>query len=192
MERKVIITDIEYEKLIKRLEFFDTMRNNLLTFSFTSVLTVLGVALAMDMDLMSSWICLIPFFLIIPFASRISYYRLASAHINSFLQEVRKSDMQFEAGAAEVEEGICKHFKLISWLVNHEMVLLSMATSLTFYFKYLSYNKIWKLNDYVGLFVPVLLTIIVFIIADSTYSYKKLKDDYTEKWHQYIDNVEGS
>lgn len=47
--REIQITDKEYDKLIKRLEFFDTMRNNLLTFSFTSVLAVLGVALAMDM-----------------------------------------------------------------------------------------------------------------------------------------------
>ena len=46
---EVRITNKEYDKLIKRLEFFDTMRNNLLTFSFTSVLTVLGVALAIDM-----------------------------------------------------------------------------------------------------------------------------------------------
>lgn len=84
---EVRITNKEYDKLIKRLEFFDTMRNNLLTFSFTSVLTVLGVALAIDMDSLSAWICLIPFLLIIPFTARISYYRLASAHITSFLKK---------------------------------------------------------------------------------------------------------
>lgn len=51
--QEVQITDKEYDKLIKRIEFFDAMRNNLLTFSFTSVLTVLGVALAIDMDSIS-------------------------------------------------------------------------------------------------------------------------------------------
>lgn len=34
----ISINDKEYEKLIKRLEFYDTTRNNLLTFSFTAVL----------------------------------------------------------------------------------------------------------------------------------------------------------
>lgn len=37
-----------------------------------------NVALAMDMDSISAWICLISFFLIIPFTAGISYYRLAS------------------------------------------------------------------------------------------------------------------
>lgn len=60
--QEVQITDKEYDKLIKRIEFFDAMRNNLLTFSFTSVLTVLGVALAIDMDSISAWICLMPFY----------------------------------------------------------------------------------------------------------------------------------
>ena len=36
-----MISEKEYDKLIKRLEFFDTMRNNLLTFSFTAVLAIL-------------------------------------------------------------------------------------------------------------------------------------------------------
>lgn len=39
------IAEKEYDKLIKRLEFYDTMRNNLLTFFFTAVLAVLGVAM---------------------------------------------------------------------------------------------------------------------------------------------------
>lgn len=43
--KQIEISDKEYEKLIKNLEFFDTMRNNLLTFAFTAVLTTLGVAL---------------------------------------------------------------------------------------------------------------------------------------------------
>ena len=45
--------------------------------------------------------------------------------------------MQFELGTNIVREGICKHYKLIAWLINHEMVLLSIATSLTFYLAYI-------------------------------------------------------
>lgn len=190
--REIRITDKEYDKLIKRLEFFDTMRNNLLTFSFTSVLTVLGVALAIDMDSISAWICLIPFLLIIPFTARISYYRLASAHINSFLRKFGKLDMRFELGTNIVKEGICKHFKLIAWLINHEMVLLSIATSCTFYLTYISSISTWNFYNYISLVIPVLLTALVFAIADSTYSYKKMMDDFSDKWEQYIEDIENS
>ena len=83
--RELVVSDREYSKLIKRLEAINSTRNSLLTFSFTAVLTVLGIAIANDMDSISAWLCLIPFLLIIPFTARISYYRLASSHINSFL-----------------------------------------------------------------------------------------------------------
>ncbi len=191
--REVRITDNEYEKLIKRLEFFDTMRNNLLTFSFTSVLTVLGVALVMEMNSISAWICLIPFFLIIPFTARISYYRLATAHIDSFLKKFRNPDMEFESGTTIVKEGICKYFKLIAWLVSHEMVLLSIATSCIFYLKYIFSIHKWKFYNYVSLTVPIVLSVLVFIIADSTYNYKKLIDEFSIKWDQYIaDNINSA
>ncbi len=89
------------------------------------------------MDSISAWICLIPFLLIIPFTACISYYRLASAHINSFLRKFGQKDMQFELGANVVNEGKCTCYSLIAWLINHEMVLLSVAISGIFYFKYI-------------------------------------------------------
>ena len=179
------VTDKEYDKLIKRLEFFDTMRNNLLTFSFTAVLTVLGVAMTVDMDSKGSWICLIPFFLIIPFAARISYYRLASAHINSFLKEFAQVDMGFERGTEDVPESICKGYKLLAWLVNHEMVLLGMATSCTFFFKYFISIDGFKPRNCIGILVPVILTIIVYKISHSTYDYQELKTNFSVKWREY-------
>ncbi len=83
--KEIQISEREYNILTQHLELFDTMRNNLLAFSFTSVLTVLGIAIAMD---------------------------------------------------------------------------------------------IW---NYVGLIAPIFLIVIVHIIADSTYSYKKLMDDFSNE-----------
>lgn len=186
---KVQITEKEYDILAQKLEFFDTMRNNLLTFSFTSVLTVLGVTLAIELDEFSVWICLIPFFLIIPFSARISYYRLASAHINSFLKKFRKEDMQFSLGSQVVTEGICKHYTIIAWLVNHEMVLLSMATTCIFYFRYILCVEIWTKWNCISLVVPIIFNIIVFVISDSTYSYKSMMNAFLLKWDEY-ENLE--
>lgn len=180
------ITNEEYDKLIKRIEFYDTTRNQLLTFSFTSVLTVLGVSLAMEMNLLSVWICLIPFFLIIPFAARISYYRLASAHINSFLRKFHAVNMQFELGTDFVNEGKCRHYKIIAWLVNHEMVLLGLATSCIFYLKYIFLIGQWNFWNYIGGIVPFILMLVVYMIADSTFAYKKLIYTFSKEWEQYL------
>ena len=181
-----MISDKEYDKLTKRLEFFDTTRNTLLTFSFTAVLAILGVALTIeDMNEISSWLCLVPFCLIIPFAARIAYYRLASAHINSFLRKFAGNDMKFEIGTLEVTENVCRLYPLIAWLVNHEMVLLSLATSGIFYLKYATSVKEWTWLNRVGLVVPILLTILVYVISHSTNNYQGLLSDFEKKWEIY-------
>ena len=184
----ILVTNKEYDKLIKRLEFFDTMRNNLLTFSFTAVLTILGVALAMDMNSISAWLCLIPFCLIVPFSARIAYCRLASAHINSFLRQFAAEKMQFEIGTCIVIENSCNFYHQIAWLINHEMVLLGVATSCIFYVKYIPSIKTWSCYNCVGLNVPVILTTIVYLISNSTYNYKNLIDNFEKEWNAYSKN----
>ncbi len=71
------------------LQFVDeitSLRNNLLTFAFTTVLAVIGIAFAnLDKDI-PPLLYLLPHFLIIPFAARITYYRMNHAHKNSFLE----------------------------------------------------------------------------------------------------------
>lgn len=116
------ITNPEYEKLIQRREFDDKMRNTLLTFSFTAVLAILGLALSINMDSYTAWLCLVPFCLIIPFTARISYYRLESAHINSFFKVFASQKMKYEIGSSIVTENNCRYYPLLKWLVNHENV----------------------------------------------------------------------
>lgn len=187
----MVIKDKEYDKLIQRLVFFDTMRNNLLTFSFTSVLAILGVSLALEMNSTNVWICLFPFFLIIPFTARISYYRLASAHIGSFLKEFAKENMQFEIGTRFVPENGCKRYPQIAWLVNHEMVMLSAATSCTFYVKYVGAMTSWTYYNYIGYIgfvIPIVLTVFVYLLSDSTYIYDNLMKVFEERWGLYHKN----
>lgn len=47
--------------------------------------------------------------------------------------------MQFEMGTQLVSENNCAFHRQISWLVNHEMLLLSIAASLAFCIKYTAY-----------------------------------------------------
>lgn len=167
------LTDQEYEKLVKRLEFNDTMRNNLLTFSFSVVLATLGIALQVELDMGSVWFCLLPFLLIIPFTARISYYRLSSAHISAFLRSNAKNRVLFEKWAQKVSEkdGIGCMYNRIAFLVNHEMVLLAIASGLVFYIQYIPLIKDSHYCAYMGLLAPVPFISLVFAINHSTSDY---------------------
>ncbi len=179
------ITDKEFDKLIERLIFFDTMRNNLLTFSFTAVLAALGVAVGTEVESLNAWVCLIPFFLIIPFAARISYYRISYAHTVSFLKVFAPEKMIFEGGSSEVHEGQCRFYGLIAWLVNHEMLLLGLATSCIFYFRYVPQVETWGRVEYLSLVVPVLCMLPICLISMSTYKFKDLSDPFITNWKSY-------
>lgn len=181
------ISDIEYSKLVSRLDFHDTMRNNLLTFSFTAVLTILGIALQMELDVISAWIPLLPFLLIIPFAARISYYRLSSAHIGAFLRVYASDRVRFEIGAKSVHEkiGMGKAYSGVAFLVNHEMVLLGLACCLVFYLKYIPCIDMYQWWHYIGLLIPVVLELIVLIVAHSTNNYSKMVKNFTDAWEKY-------
>lgn len=177
------IDEREYGKLIQKLEFFDTTRNNLLTFSFTAVLAVLGIALPVEMDAASSLICLLPYLLIYPFAARISYYRLASAHIGSFLRIYAKKWTQFEIGARTVPEGKGVRYSIIAWLVNHEMVLLGIVSSCVFYIKYLPNVQEWSEIAYICAVLPAVLALGVYFVTHTTFDYSKLVDAYSTEWN---------
>ena len=181
------ISDIEYSKLVSRLDFHDTMRNNLLTFSFTAVLTILGIALQMELDAISAWIPLLPFLLIIPFTARISYYRLSSAHIGAFLRVYAFDRVRFEIGAKRVHEkiGMGKVYSVVAFLVNHEMVLLGLACCFVFYLKYIPCIDMYQWWHYIGLLIPVVLEIIVLVVAHSTNNYSKMVKNFTDAWKKY-------
>lgn len=181
------ITEQEYNKLVQKLDFFETTRNTLLAFSFTSVLAALGVALGTD-EKISAWIFLIPFFLIIPFTARIAYYRMAYAHMITFLKKFAPERTRFEYGVEYVPENHgCSTFPfhLMDWLINHEMLLLGVATDFIFIYKYIAQVEIWNNVAYLGLIVPALCTAIVYILSNAVYSFQKLRTNFKEKWDEY-------
>lgn len=184
------ISDEEYDKLVKRLEFFDTTRNKLLSFSFTAVLTALGVSLGVNFNIISVWICLMPFGLIIPFTGRISYYRIAHAHISTFLEQSAPEKMRFEAGTKIVPEDNAKNYRLIAWLINHEMLLLGITCDIIFIVKYINCIETWYAWNFCLLIIPIVLTGIVYVIIDSTYDYKEVKKWFAPGWEQYMKDLD--
>jgi len=63
----------EYDKIVKEMEYSLSARHSFSTFSFTTVLAILGLAFTSNID--NEWLFLAPFFLIVPFTARSIYLR---------------------------------------------------------------------------------------------------------------------
>jgi hypothetical protein len=184
------ISDEEYTALIAKLDFNDNTRNNLLTFSFTAVLALLGVIFVSEEPITPA-ICLLPYMLILPFTARIVYYRISSAHIDSFLKCFDPNRSVFKWGSTEVREKHNRVYWIIAWFVNHEMVMLSVLVGGAYYYQYNTVNgyKSWK--DYMWLLIPLLCTALVFLMSQSTNKYRKLYDHYMPEWYRYKNKKTG-
>ena len=65
-------------------------------------------------------------------------------------------------------------YKVTAFLVNHEMLCLSIAVSFAFGITMWESEEKWKIYEFLlTLIVPLVLCIIVFLISFSTYNYKK-------------------
>lgn len=180
------ITLEEYNKLVDKLKFFDTTRNTLSTFSYTSVLAVIGVALGIDNQEISSWIFLTPFFLIIPFSARISYYRLAYIHISSFLKIFAPGQTIFEHKAEIVSEQHGRLYRPISWLINHDMFPLGLATDAVFLYKYIQQTEMWDFKAYMLLIIPAFCTVFTYFLQDATYDFGGIRNDFSNGWKKLL------
>lgn len=193
-----IISDEEYQRLIKELEFVDSTRNALLTFSFTAVLAVIGIVIADSKQLINPWVCLLPFFLIIPFAARISYYRLVSIHINSFLKVYCKKYTIFSRNTKLVPEGFTPKtldknpYPKIAWLINHEMFFLGLACSIAFFFKYEFISKFFTSITYMDFFSLLVLfaaNAFTLYITNSYCDFGTWESHFIRKWMTYYNKI---
>ena len=177
------ITNEEYYTLIGLLDFFDTTRNTLLTFSFTTVLALIGAVIALNSPV-SPYLCLAPYFLIIPFTARITYYRLSSAHINSFLRTFAPDTAVFRRGSTIVPEKHNWVYYPIAWLVNHEMFILSVAVGVVYVYQFCVTVQIETFWDIIKMTFPVPFICAVYMITHSTNSYPKRYGHFQPQWEK--------
>lgn len=192
MEAKIYrsekMKEADYNYLLQKLQFNDNVRNQLLMFAFTAVLTILGVIMGVDKASISPWMCLLPFCLIIPFAARISYYRIVSAHIEAYMTTFMPENVPYICGAGIVCENYGWIYNwLIRWLVNGEMLMLSLATDLALYYCIAS-TDVFVSNakeSVAQIAASCIATGIVCIISFSTMSYAKLLKHFKSQWDEY-------
>mgnify|MGYP003299402430 CR=1 FL=1 len=154
----------EIELLIEKLERNSSVRRNEKTFTFTTVLSILGIALAAN-NFIASWFYLLPYFIIVPYSAHISYYRIIHARINAYLIETVPEYRTFNIIGNNVPEGKGFLFWIISVLNNYEFFLLSIISMILFYSNYCISLEQWETSNYLICTIPIILSGFVFIIT---------------------------
>lgn len=165
----------EFNFILNRISDFQNTRNTLLTFSFTTVLALIGIAFAnFDKALtMPSILYLFPYFLIIPFAARITYFRISDAHWAAYINIFYPEKMRLFRFTNFVKERQRQSFRLISLLFNSEMIILAFACNMLLYTK--------PINEMLFMLSIILFGIVVFVVYQG-YNYGKIKARYKLKW----------
>ena len=184
------LTEAEFDRLNARLETNHKIRNDILTFTFSIVITALGVGLAFKSDdPVIAYLFLLPFFIIVPFQARLTYYRMEDAHIRAYFAIYRPEWDTFYVNArneiVQVGEsiGLGKlSYRAIAWLMNHEMVVLSWALAGIFYFRYCPTIQEWDAGVWVSLAAPVVLIFLVWWFASAAGKFRKVFRNYADGW----------
>lgn len=180
------VKDYELNYLSEYLHETRSIHNNLLTFSFTAVLAVLGIAFSNtgSENLIPPFLYLLPFCLIIPFTARITYYRMSGAHIESFLNVFYSESRIFSCGCLFVKENQNSKFKIISFLVNFEMFILSCVCTILLINALLN-NKVSGIKFFLQLCCSIICLILEIIIILQGYNYEKIYLHFRSKWKLY-------
>ena len=183
------MTDREYDSWQKTLERNVSTRTNLLTFSFTTVLAILGIALSNNGENINPVAYLVPYLLIIPFEGRIAYYRLIHARVSAYLEMVTPQDTSLDIAGEKVPEKQTWVFNIIALLNNCEMLFLSVATAIVFYGKYpFPSVKEFSQMDWLMLALPIILSAFVGVTVAYTFNYGKWKSHYRKEWEKHRDS----
>ena len=72
------------------------------------------------------------------------------------------------------------------------MLMLSIAITTVFLYLLMVQTIVYDIYFYLRCCIPILLSIVVFLISNWTYSYKKLSDNYNQKWKDYFNQLLNS
>lgn len=180
MSKKV--RDLEYQFICERMKCDTEMRNTLLTFTFTAVIAILGFGFATEKEV-NQIVYLLPFFIIVPFTGRVSYYRKWSAHMAAYLDVFAPKLRTYTDYGKKVKiENNCID-KLLAWFVNYELFILACASTILFEVKYPKKIDSFEIFDWAYCLLPILFSCIVLVLIKSVRNYEGMKEKYKEEFY---------
>lgn len=165
----------EFDILNRRMEKNLEMRHTYLMFAFTTSIAAIAALFIANFANITSWICIVPFAVIIPFQARISYSRLSHAKMEAYIKSYYADKFRFLENPINELSGIMG--RVIAVISNYELTLLALIIDLLYLL-----NKKCILDsagiisiDSIAIFI---VTIIVFALATYTFPYAKFVEKY--------------
>lgn len=174
----------EFDILNRRMEKNLEMRHTYLMFAFTTAIAALAASIVVGFKVdyadpkIASWICVIPYCVIIPFQARVSYSRLTHAKMEAYMIVFYRGKFKFIETKLNELSGAMGRF--IAIIANYELTLLSIGISFLFILiKYYMINlKTFGMDD----IIIIGATLIVFALATYTYPYMKFLNKYISRY----------
>lgn len=189
-KNKLFMTNEEFLQNENLITFLLETRNKILTFSFTVIVGMFAFSLIKEVDEKYFYIYTIPYFLIVPFAARITYYRLWACYTESYLKIFASNKFIISYPTKYKPPTIERNFldKFIGFLVNFEMSMLCIVCDIIFYYRcYEAFE--YKLITVVIFSIPILSTILVILFCFSALRYEKMDKEYMRKWKKFYNKL---
>lgn len=158
-----------------------SIRNTLLTFCFTSVITTIGFGLT-NYNTVPFYIYLIPTIITTAFSCRITYYKDKQARMNAYLNVYYKESLKYEN--VFLDRSIfdfCEKNKFCSFIINNELLILSIVCVLIYYIKFMECMNFEeeKIKCIIFVLIPIIPCGIQFLILHKVPSYTQKTKEYT-------------
>lgn len=170
----------ELEHLTKAMDKNLETRQQYLTFSFATTVTLLGVFVSFEKLSSLFWFPLLVYVIIIPFQARITYSRIIHANMEAYIKVYYKEQLPYyhnrilDFEMLEQDDFIGRY--VISRLANFELTILSLA--LTICMVRLTPISLGTIIIY------ILLDLIVFRLALYSYNYGEIEKKYEIKYDE--------
>lgn len=128
------ISEINY--ILDEMKNNISIRNTLLTFCFTSVITTIGFGIN-NFDEIPFILFIIPMIITLTFSCRITYYKDKQCRMNAYLNVFHKNSLQYELIYKEKCNiaDFCMQNKFTSFIINNELLLLSIVCMIIYFIK---------------------------------------------------------
>lgn len=167
------------EEINKKME----LHNSLLTFTITTVVAILAIALSNDM----SSLYLLSYCILIPMSMRIAYYRISmvklSAYLIVFLEE-NIDGINWETRDVSLNKDGGKHWNLkFVTMRNYECLLLSIACYALYVINYIEGKKFVFITA-IKVIWPLCLVLWELVITKKIIFINHEKERWIKKWKQ--------
>lgn len=177
--------DILRNEIIQKIE----LHNTLLTFTITTTVAVLALALAQK----SSILYLIPYCILIPMSMRIAYYRTAMSKLSAYMivfLEKNIDGIKWETRNARLisieSRRRIKGLRNFTMLRYYECLILAIACYVLYFWDYIKDKTISPLVVINALW-PMLFVVLELLITKHINSIDNKKDYWIQRWTKILD-----